>query len=173
MSHVDALTGLSNRRQFDEALNREFARATRRREPLALLMIDIDHFKLLNDRLGHQTGDERLREVASALRSHAARTTDLVARYGGEEFVAILPGASASAAFDQAEKMRIGVEQLDLASPSPLGRVTVSIGVAWLAPGAVTDAAALTGQADHALYASKHAGRNRVTAAQGEFDAIG
>lgn len=167
LSHIDALTGLPNRRLFDDVLKRELTRAQRDREPLALLMIDVDHFKLLNDRLGHQMGDQLLSAVAAALRRHSARRTDLVARYGGEEFVAIL-SATAAAALSHAETMRMSVEQLDLFSPAPLGRVTVSIGVTWLAPGETIDAPSLIRQADQALYAAKHAGRNRVAASPRE-----
>lgn len=165
LSQVDALTGLPNRRQFDEALRRELVRARRSGQGLALLMIDIDHFKLLNDALGHQAGDERLRDVAEALQACAARATDIVARYGGEEFAAILPGASPAEALAVAEAMRAGVERLDLASPAPDGRVTVSIGAARLTEIESDAGERLVERADAALYDSKHGGRNRVTAA--------
>jgi len=165
LSQIDALTGLANRRQFDEALRRELARANRSGTGLALLMIDIDHFKLLNDTLGHRTGDDRLASVAAALRGCAMRATDVVARYGGEEFVAILPAAGADEALTVAEAMRARVEGLDLASPAPLGRVTVSIGAALLNNTDAETGTRLIERADTALYASKHAGRNRVTAA--------
>lgn len=165
LSQIDALTGLPNRRQFDEALRRELVRAQRGGQGLALLMIDIDHFKLLNDTLGHQTGDERLRDVAETLQACAARATDVVARYGGEEFAAILPGASPAEALDVAEAMRASVETLALASPAPDGRVTVSIGAARLTEIDSDAGQRLIERADAALYDSKHAGRNRVTAA--------
>lgn len=165
MSHVDALTGLPNRRQFDEALRRELTRAARAGEGLALLMIDIDHFKLLNDALGHGVGDARLRDVADALRGCAARATDVVARYGGEEFAAILPGVGPAEALARAEAMRAAVEALALPSPAPAGRVTVSIGAARLPQIDSEAGPRLMERADGALYDSKRAGRNRVTAA--------
>ncbi len=165
LSQVDALTGLPNRRQFDEALRRELVRADRGGQGLALLMIDIDHFKLLNDTLGHQAGDERLRDVAEALQARATRATDVVARYGGEEFAAILPGASPAEALGVAESMRIAIDALALASPAPDGRVTVSIGVARLTEVDGDAGQRLIERADAALYDSKRAGRNRVTAA--------
>lgn len=165
LSQVDALTGLPNRRQFDEALRRELVRARRSGQGLALLMIDIDHFKLLNDALGHQAGDERLRDVAEALQACAARATDVVARYGGEEFAAILPGASPAEALAVAEAMRAGVEQLALDSPAPDGRVTVSVGAARLTEVDSDAGQRLIERADAALYDSKRGGRNRVTAA--------
>jgi diguanylate cyclase (GGDEF)-like protein len=165
LSQIDALTGLPNRRQFDEALRRELVRARRSGQGLALLMIDIDHFKLLNDTLGHQAGDERLRDVAEALQACAARATDVVARYGGEEFAAILPGASPTEAMTVAEAMRASVEALALGSPAPDGRVTVSIGAARLTEIETDTGPRLIERADGALYDSKRAGRNRVTAA--------
>lgn len=165
LSQVDALTGLPNRRQFDEALRRELVRARRSGQGLALLMIDIDSFKLLNDSLGHQAGDERLRDVAEALQACAARATDVVARYGGEEFAAILPGASPSEALAVAEAMRAGVEELALPSPALNGRVTVSIGAARLTEIESDAGQRLMERADAALYDSKRGGRNRVTAA--------
>lgn len=165
LSQIDPLTGLPNRRQFDEALRRELTRARRSGQGLALLMIDIDHFKLLNDTLGHQAGDERLRDVAEALQACATRATDVVARYGGEEFAAILPGASPAEALAVAETMRAGIEDLALASPAPDGRVTVSIGAARLTEVESDTGQRLIERADAALYDSKRAGRNRITAA--------
>ncbi|WP_343519916.1 GGDEF domain-containing protein [Sphingomonas sp.] len=165
LSQIDPLTGLPNRRQFDEALRRELTRARRSGQGLALLMIDIDHFKLLNDTLGHQAGDQRLRDVAEALQSCAVRATDVVARYGGEEFAAILPGASTTEAMAVAEAMRAAVEERTLPSPAPDGRVTVSIGAARLTEIEIDTGPRLMERADAALYDSKRAGRNRVTAA--------
>ncbi len=165
LSHFDALTGLPNRRQFDEALRRELTRAARSGHGLALLMIDIDHFKLLNDTLGHRVGDDRLRDVAEALQSCLEAGSGIVTRYGGEEFAVILPGAVPADALARAEAMRAAVEALALASPSPMGCVTVSIGAARLAKIDSDAGQRLVERADHALYDSKHAGRNRVTAA--------
>jgi diguanylate cyclase (GGDEF)-like protein len=161
LSHNDALTGVANRRLFDEVLQREVLRAQRDRTPLALLMIDIDHFKLLNDHLGHPVGDVRLRSVASALQACARSGSDLVARYGGEEFAVILPRTEVSQSVPLAERMRGAVEDMHLASPAPSGRVTVSIGLAQLMPGSA-DAQALIDGADRALYEAKRGGRNRV-----------
>jgi diguanylate cyclase (GGDEF)-like protein len=165
LSQIDPLTGLPNRRQFDDALRRELTRARRSGQGLALLMIDIDHFKLLNDTLGHRVGDERLRDVARALHGCAARASDVVARYGGEEFAAILPGSSRKEALIVAETMRAAVEALDLESPAPDGRITVSIGAARISDIETDTEHRLIERADRALYDSKRAGRNRVTAA--------
>lgn len=163
LSRIDALTGLANRRQFDEYLRHEWARARRSGEGLALLMIDIDHFKLLNDSLGHPVGDQRLHATAQALAGCATRASDIVARYGGEEFAAILPGATEAQAIDLAEMMRAGVDRLALASPAPGGHVTVSVGVGYCAHVGEGDVAALVAAADAALYEAKQTGRNRWT----------
>jgi len=162
LAQIDALTGLPNRRLFDETLQREWARARRMNYGLALLMIDIDHFKLLNDTLGHPEGDRRLREVARALAGCATRASDLVARYGGEEFVAILPASDAAQAGRLAEIMRTAVFNLDLPSPSPSGRVTVSIGASWTATPEPEGWTQLLGNADIALYEAKSGGRNTI-----------
>jgi len=163
LSRIDGLTGLVNRRRFDEHLRHEWARARRGGEGLALLMIDVDHFKLLNDSLGHPVGDQRLRAAAEALAACATRASDIVARYGGEEFAAILPGASEAQAVELAEMMRASVDRLGLASPAPGGRVTVSVGVGHIGVVAEGDVAALVAAADAALYEAKQAGRNRWT----------
>lgn len=162
LSLVDALTGLPNRRRFDDGLRREWARARRSGDGLALLMIDIDHFKMLNDSYGHPVGDQRLRAVGGALAATVSRGGDLVARYGGEEFAAILPATSLVQAQSLAEAMRAAVQNLTLASPAPAGFVTVSIGVGHVDQ--VDDGAAdmLVASADAALYAAKDGGRNRV-----------
>lgn len=172
ISSVDALTGLANRRRFDESLHLELSRAgrtdgvdeKRRGRGLAVLMIDIDHFKLLNDRFGHQVGDERLRAVGQALSSYAGRAGDLVARYGGEEFVATFADMEAEAAFKYAQKICADIRELCLPSPTALGFLTVSIGVAWADDIGTVSGTQLIEQADQALYASKNAGRDRVTA---------
>lgn len=161
LSNVDALTGIANRRRFDEVLQREWGRRGRGSGQLVLLMIDIDHFKPLNDQFGHFTGDEVLRGVALALASCARRDSDLVARYGGEEFAAILPDVDLAGAGALAERMRAVVEAMPL--PVALGErhVTVSIGVAC-AEESGSDIYAFTGAADGALYDAKRGGRNRV-----------
>lgn len=161
LARVDQLTGLGNRRQFDESLRREWLRAQRTGQGLALLMIDIDHFKLLNDSFGHPVGDRRLHEVAQALAGCATRGVDTVARYGGEEFAAILPGATPQHARMLAETMRAAVARLELPSPAPLGYVTVSIGIGHIDQVADGDVAVLAAAADAALYEAKQSGRNR------------
>lgn len=161
LSRVDPLTGLANRRQFDESLRREWDRASRTGASMALLMIDVDHFKMLNDEFGHPVGDERLRAVAKALAGCATHDFSLVARYGGEEFAAILPAATPVQAMDLAERMRNAVERLALPSPAAGGRVTVSIGIGHVCPIDGGGAAALIADADAALYQAKRGGRNR------------
>ncbi|WP_232475876.1 GGDEF domain-containing protein [Flavisphingomonas formosensis] len=162
LSLVDALTGLPNRRRFDERLTDEWARVADGGPGLALLMIDIDHFKLLNDGLGHPMGDARLRAVAAALRGSLRRGGDLVARYGGEEFAAILPATSLADAAAMAEAMRAAVERLALSTPAPAGVVTISIGVGHGNPAQGMTAETLVTLADAALYDAKQRGRNQV-----------
>jgi diguanylate cyclase (GGDEF)-like protein len=162
LSRIDGLTGLPNRRQFDDVLRREWNRARRSGGGLALLMIDIDHFKLLNDNLGHPVGDERLREVGRTLTGCATRGGDLIARYGGEEFAAILPATGAVEAAALAEAMRAAIAGLRLPSPAEGGFVTISIGVGAVEDIRADTADALLALADAALYAAKKSGRNRV-----------
>lgn len=160
----DYLTGVWNRRAFNENLTREWARARRNGTSLSVIMADIDHFKTVNDSFGHLAGDACLVQVAETLRSQLSRPTDDVYRYGGEEFVLLLPDTSLAGALEVAERMRAHVEQL---SPSfgITGKITISLGVATGLP---TDDAddwhALIAVADGALYFSKENGRNRVTA---------
>ncbi|MDU7588269.1 GGDEF domain-containing protein [Diaphorobacter nitroreducens] len=164
LSQTDGLTGLANRRQFDHALLREHARRQRTGKPLSLLMVDLDHFKYVNDHYGHAIGDDYLRAVARVLKSSVTRATDLAARYGGEEFVCLLPETPAADAQMLAERVRQGVNAMalpnELASPPHL---TLSIGVATQLGGQAS-AAQLLAQADEQLYAAKHAGRDRVHA---------
>ncbi|MTJ79640.1 MAG: GGDEF domain-containing protein, partial [Telmatospirillum sp.] len=166
LAETDGLTGLANRRCLDRFVAREWARAVRTRAALSVLMIDVDHFKAFNDRYGHPAGDDCLRRVAGVLRSGAQRATDLAARYGGEEFVIVLPDTGITAARTLATAILDGVAGLRLSNDAaPVGHVTVSVGVATMAPGAYPDAEALLRAADQALYRAKHAGRNRVDAA--------
>jgi diguanylate cyclase (GGDEF)-like protein/PAS domain S-box-containing protein len=159
----DGLTGLANRRCFDDTLHAEWARALRQKQPLSLLMVDVDNFKSYNDANGHLGGDECLKRIATAVASEM-RANDLVARYGGEEFAVILPNQSLKGAAAVAERIRCRVEQLHL--PHPLARthqVTVSIGAATAIAGPDNDASQLIAIADAALYRAKHLGRNRIS----------
>jgi diguanylate cyclase (GGDEF)-like protein len=160
---VDALTGLYNRRWLEDALPRFVQRFARSQQPLSLLMIDIDHFKQVNDEHGHPAGDAVLVAVAHALRA-AVRPTDHVARYGGEEFAVILPETGARAAQGVAERLRAAVQLASIrdAAGKLLPGVTVSVGGAIL-PASEPSAASLIAAADEKLYASKQNGRDRVT----------
>lgn len=159
----DELTGLANRRHLNLALAQEWARFKRSEQPFALAMIDIDFFKPYNDHYGHLVGDACLRQIAQVIQSGMRRAGDLAARYGGEEFLLILPNTHAQDARRLADTVRRSVEQLNLPhAKAPLGRLTVSIGVAAMADGDYVDAAALLRAADDALYRAKNEGRNRV-----------
>jgi diguanylate cyclase (GGDEF)-like protein/PAS domain S-box-containing protein len=167
---TDSLTGLMNRRSFDESLTREWKRAVRHGSQVSLLFLDIDHFKRFNDRYGHQAGDDCLRAVAEAV-SDAVRTTDRVARYGGEEIAVILPSTSTAGAAEAAEKVRSAIEALRLpheGNPEGGGWLTVSVGVATALArhgGTMRMPASLLQSADNAMYKAKHEGRNRVVTA--------
>jgi diguanylate cyclase (GGDEF)-like protein len=158
----DSLTGLANRRLFDESLLREAARAQRLGTPLSLLVLDVDHFKQVNDTHGHPAGDKILVAVAESLGGRL-RPRDLVARYGGEEFVLILPETDGPGARVVAERTRQKVESLrtDAGVAAPV-QVTISLGCATFGPAAFGNARELLGAADRALYAAKRRGRNRV-----------
>lgn len=166
-SIVDALTGLFNRRYFEELVAREWRRSLRHLSPITMLMIDIDYFKRLNDSLGHEAGDAALRQVAGILRAQFRRGGDVVARYGGEEFVVILPETSLEAALQLASRACRSIEDAQFRHPdSPYEALTVSIGVA----SADTELdrsrgpVALLNRADQALYEAKRRGRNRAVA---------
>jgi diguanylate cyclase (GGDEF)-like protein len=158
LATTDALTGLKNRRKFDIEIDTEWRRAARAQVPLALLMIDADHFKAYNDTFGHQAGDQMLIGIAICISDSVKRAGDCAARYGGEEFAVLLPGCSASDAMQVAETMRLKVQQWSEAS-------TVSIGVASLTPVVTTEWSALVTAADKALYAAKAGGRNQCVMA--------
>jgi diguanylate cyclase (GGDEF)-like protein/PAS domain S-box-containing protein len=164
LSATDGLTLLANRRSFDEALEREWHRATRHGEPVSLIMADIDHFKPYNDLYGHVAGDRCLQQVAAALAAGVRREGALVARYGGEEFAVILPRTDAEAAQDIAESLRRRVEALGIAhAGNPEGaRVTVSMGISTRTPPQTADYEDLMRSADQALYRAKEGGRNGV-----------
>jgi diguanylate cyclase (GGDEF)-like protein len=161
---TDPLTGLFNRRGFDEILDREWRRCRRSAKPISLLMLDADHFKQYNDRFGHQAGDGVLRALSDCLLLKIRRPGDIAARYGGEEFSVVLPDTDLAAATTIAETIRAGVEAMAVPHGKPGAVVTVSIGVSCARPGAAGGADDLVAVADAALYESKALGRNRVTA---------
>jgi GGDEF domain-containing protein len=188
LAQVDALTGLANRRSFNDRLASEWKLAIRLRQPIAVLMIDVDHFKLFNDLYGHVQGDACLRKVSGVLmagtRAQAensiqapeavcpsplqrigghSRKADFAARYGGEEFAVLLPGADLEAALQIAERLRRGVENLLIAhGGASWGFVSISIGAASISPAERGSPQDVTEWADAALYQAKHQGRNRV-----------
>ena len=170
LSTVDALTGIANRRRFDEVLYKEWRRAMRRQYPISLVMCDIDFFKQYNDAQGHQAGDECIRSVARSIEETLKRPGDLVARYGGEEFAAILPDTDFDGAQIVAESVRSAVAELGIphGRSSVASRVTLSVGAATMVParGVPATGERLVEAADKALYAAKSAGRNRVIVTQ-------
>ena len=163
LSTTDALTGIGNRRHFDERLSNEWNRGARQQIPLALLLVDIDHFKLYNDHYGHVAGDHCLRLVAQTLAGCVRRADEMAARYGGEEFVLLLPGTSLEAARAMAQLCLDGIEALALphAGSCTASALTVSIGVASMLPVAGADPSMLVDAADAALYRAKKEGRNQ------------
>ena len=176
-ARTDGLTGIANRRRFDEALHEEWRRGARNEMPLSLLMIDVDRFKRFNDHFGHAAGDICLARVAAAIAKCVHRPGDLVARYGGEEMSVILPDTTSSGAMEIADTIRAAVQDLQIGheSNSPVGVITVSIGVATRTPQTITEtdcggALELTPLADAAVYHSKNTGRNKVS---GEGDVPG
>jgi diguanylate cyclase (GGDEF)-like protein len=162
MATTDALTGLKNRRKFDTEMDAEWRRAARNKTPVALLMIDADHFKTYNDTHGHQAGDQVLVGIAICISDSVRRAGDCTARFGGEEFAVLLPCISAVDALGVAENVRRKVE---LWSEDPTVTTTVSIGVASMTPVAGLDWSHLIEAADKALYAAKANGRNQSVVA--------
>ena len=163
LSMTDGLTGIANRRRFDEALLGEFNRAVRAQTPLALMMVDVDFFKSYNDFYGHPRGDTCLRRIASLLQSNSRRASDLVARYGGEEFIMVAADTDAGTALALAETICESLEALQLPHErAPLGCVTISIGIVALVPDEGQTAEILVQMADQAMYQAKIQGRNQV-----------
>jgi diguanylate cyclase (GGDEF)-like protein len=164
LSMIDGLTGVANRRAFDQAVVREWRHCQRVRSPLSVMMVDIDHFKLFNDQYGHQQGDACLKAVASILARDFGRAHDLVARYGGEEFVCLMPDTDLAAARRKADMVCAAIGELALPhAGSPTAPVvTVSIGVAAAIPDDASRWNDLILAADRALYQAKGTGRNRV-----------
>jgi len=164
LMNSDGLTGLSNRRHFDEYLELEWRRAMREQQQLSLLMIDVDYFKAFNDTFGHLAGDEALGKVAGAIRGSCGRPSDLPARYGGEEFALVLPNTSPGGARLVAEKLRQSVVALNIPHTSPHANacLTVSIGLATHVPSIGSQCRQLILAADKGLYQAKASGRNQV-----------
>ena len=165
LSNTDGLMGIGNRRHFNYSLEREWRRALREREPLSVLMMDVDYFKRYNDAYGHQAGDACLQVVAQAATAAVRRPTDLLARYGGEELVVLLPGIDSRGALQVAQEIGKQLAQRNIAHrDSPVAdRVTLSIGVATMIPSSTDTAGTLVEMADAELYRAKRAGRNRVS----------
>ena len=167
LSFLDPLTKVYNRRYFDQTISAEIKRASRNDQPLAVAILDIDHFKQVNDTFGHLTGDQCLRRVAGVLKQQLEREGDVLARYGGEEFAFILPATSKSSAVFVANRARLAVEAIDVdhaGTPIPL---TISVGVAAWIPEIGESPKRLIEAADDALYLAKAAGRNQVMAGVG------
>ncbi len=161
--YLDGLTGIANRRRFDEIMEAEWRRLRRNAFPLTLVMVDIDHFKNFNDRYGHQAGDVCLKAVAHSLVSSFRRSHDLVARYGGEEFACILPETDLPGAGIFAETLLNNIHELGIPHEgAPAGKVTASMGVATMVPPLNEGPEILIRRADGKLYEAKRSGRNRV-----------
>ena len=165
LSSLDGLTGIANRRSFDQVFEREWRRCRREGTPLSMLMIDIDHFKRFNDRYGHLRGDDCLRAVAEILETACQRASDLAARYGGEEFAVVLSTTDFQGAKAVADGLRLAVQNLAIPhAESPAEVVTISIGVASMIPTELDEIDELLAEADRGLYEAKQAGRNKVRA---------
>lgn len=164
LSLTDGLTGIANRRQFDQVIENEWRRCMRAGQPLALIMIDVDFFKLYNDHYGHQAGDQCLVAVAGALKSNFPRASDLLARYGGEEFVAILPSTPLQGAEQKARQLEKAIRDLKLphGKSTTASVVTISLGVAATIPTKGQEHASIISQADGQLYLAKQAGRGQM-----------
>ena len=159
---TDPLTNIPNRRLFNDTLEYECRSASRTQTPLSLIMIDIDHFKQINDSEGHQFGDECLQRVAMELKRAITRSTDLVARYGGEEFIALLPATDQQGAYEIAERMRESVAEISFSAPHENIQISISLGLASPTPGTTFEPESLIAAADEKLYQAKESGRNRI-----------
>lgn len=170
LTMTDGLTGIANRRRFDQHLEEEWRRCARAATPLSAIMLDIDHFKAFNDNYGHAAGDECLRRVARALEAVPNRAGDLVARFGGEEFCCVLPGTDEEGARVVAERMLevVGEMAIPHAFSSAGKTVSISAGVATIVPSRSAEAGSLIGKADEMLYRAKNAGRSRVAGPEEE-----
>jgi diguanylate cyclase (GGDEF)-like protein len=162
---TDGLTGLMNRRHFDERFPLEFRRAKRQQSPLSLVMLDIDFFKAYNDQYGHPNADKVLITVAQTLRATLPQSVEVIARYGGEEFIVVLPDCDDSEAGILGEKLRAAIENMQIphASSDVAGFVTISVGLVSLTPDAASSEHLMLASVDAALYIAKHKGRNRVS----------
>ncbi|HKW37562.1 MAG TPA: diguanylate cyclase [Burkholderiales bacterium] len=170
LSRQDSLTGIANRRYFDDYLQTEVKRASRDGQPLSLILADVDYFKAFNDRYGHQAGDDCLRRVANALKSVGRRPADLAARYGGEEFAMVLPATGAEGALDVAKALVRAVEQISIlhGRSGIAGTVSLSQGIASVIPAHDTRPEGVIELADQALYEAKQQGRNRYVVSAGK-----
>ena len=160
----DPLTNLFNRRNLEETLDQELAKADRKAYPVSLIMMDIDHFKCINDTYGHKAGDQALQSLADFIRSRI-RSSDSACRFGGDEFVIVMPETSVRSAYDRAEDFRRGVQSLQLADIGMPGNLTVSIGIATYPDHGATKEDLLRA-ADQAMYLAKSRGCNRVVVVQ-------
>jgi len=165
LTNVDGLTGLSNRRHFNDYIEAEWKRGLRSQKPISILMIDVDHFKLYNDTYGHLAGDDVLRRVAAAIKQCCRRSTDVAARYGGEEFVVVLPETPFDELQQIGDSLCAAVANLNLphSASTSAKQVTVSVGGSTQLPYSRGSSSVLIETADKALYQSKHEGRNRAT----------
>jgi diguanylate cyclase (GGDEF)-like protein len=174
LANADALTGLGNRRSFDDRLEAEWNRALEQGQSLAMLLIDVDLFKSYNDLCGHMSGDECLREIASLIAGALPRSSDVATRFGGEEFAVILPDTDGEQALEIAESLREAVVAMNLPhAGNPAGYQTISVGVAAVVPQRNESALSLLNASDHAMYRAKHLGRNRVEGSVSKVGSLG
>lgn len=164
LAFLDELTGIANRRHFNRSLEAEWRRCLRERQPLSMIMLDVDYFKQFNDLYGHQRGDDCLVCIAGSLKNSLTRSHDLPARIGGEEFACLLPNTQLEGALIKAERIRSEIEALAIPHAGSLAGpvVTVSVGVACMLPEPGIDYLSLLEAADETLYRAKHEGRNQV-----------